>query len=133
MATTNVELVTPTRTLYSGEAEMVVCRTDGGEIAFLADHMPYIGALDPFVVRIEGGADELRVAVHGGFVEVKDNQVIMLAAVAELESEIDSERARRARGDAEQRLGSASDDEERAEADAAMRRAEVRLELAGAS
>ena len=45
MATTQVELVTPTGTLYSGQAEMVVCRTEGGDIAFLANHMPYLGAL----------------------------------------------------------------------------------------
>ena len=60
VATTQFELVTPTRTLYSGQAEMIVCRTVNGEIAFLADHMPYIGALDPGLVRIVGpvaGAD----------------------------------------------------------------------------
>ena len=94
MATTQFELVTPTRTLYSGQAEMIVCRSVDGEIAFLANHMPYIGALDIGVVRIVGpgggrrdGASsepEVRLAVHGGFVEVKDNQVIMLADAAEL-------------------------------------------------
>ena len=56
MATTQFELVTPTRTLYSGPAEMIVCRSVDGEIAFLANHMPYIGALDIGVVRIVGPA-----------------------------------------------------------------------------
>ena len=58
MASTQFELVTPTRTLYSGQAEMIVCRTVEGEIAFLANHMPYIGALDIGVVRIVGPGGE---------------------------------------------------------------------------
>ena len=58
MATTEFELVTPTRTLYSGHAEMIVCRVVDGEIAFLANHMPYIGALDTGLVRIVGPTDE---------------------------------------------------------------------------
>jgi F-type H+-transporting ATPase subunit epsilon len=69
MATTQVELVTPTGTLFSGQAEMVVCRTEGGDIAFLAHHMAY--------------ADELRFDVQGGFVEVNDNRVIVLCDAAE--------------------------------------------------
>ena len=60
MATTQFELVTPTRTLYSGQAEMIVCRAVDGEIAFLANHMPYIGALDIGVVRIVGPSGEAR-------------------------------------------------------------------------
>jgi F-type H+-transporting ATPase subunit epsilon len=90
MATTQVELVTPTGTLYSGQAEMVVCRTEGGDIAFLADHMPYLASLwlDPHPLRIvhpEGAAagDELRFEVAGGFVEVSNNRVIVLCDSAE--------------------------------------------------
>lgn len=140
MATTKVQVVTPTRTLCSGDAEMVVCRSAGGEIAFLADHMPYLGLLEPGVVRViglsgasvgAGGAtvgDELRMAVHSGVVEVRENQVIMLADVAELADEIDVERARRALTEAE-RSTTAADDPE---VEAARRRAEVRLEAARA-
>ncbi|MBO0731139.1 MAG: ATP synthase F1 subunit epsilon [Acidimicrobiaceae bacterium] len=127
MADTHIEVVTPGRTLYSGDAEMLVCRSTDGEIAFLADHMPYIGALDPGVVRVVGaqGATngELVIAVHGGFVEVKENQVIMLAEVAELADEIDVARAQRAESEASSRAGEP-------EADAALRRAQVRLEVA---
>jgi len=90
MATTQVELVTPTGTLYSGQAEMVVCRTEGGDIAFLANHMPYLGALvtdrQPLrIVHPEGtsAGDELRYEVAGGFVEVSNNRVIILCDSAE--------------------------------------------------
>jgi F-type H+-transporting ATPase subunit epsilon len=98
MANTRFELVTPTATMYSGEAEMVVCKSVDGEIAFLADHMPYIGALDPCLVRVvgpESGGEEVRVAVRSGFVEVKSNQVIMLADVALRPEEIDVAEAER--------------------------------------
>jgi F-type H+-transporting ATPase subunit epsilon len=140
MAKTQFELVTPSQTLYTGEAEMVVCRTVDGEIAFLADHMPYIGALDPCVVRIIGPGEEtdtgsseteIRVAVQGGFVEVKDNEVIMLADVAVPAGEVDAEAARRDEQDASQRQTAAAiSEEEAARAEADLRWAQVRLETA---
>jgi F-type H+-transporting ATPase subunit epsilon len=86
MATTQVDLVTPTGSLFSGQAEMVVCRTAGGDIAFLANHMPYIGALEAYPLRIVhpvGAADELRFEVGGGFVEVNNNRVIVLCDSAQ--------------------------------------------------
>ena len=86
MATTQVDLVTPSGVLFSGQAEMVVCRTAGGDIAFLADHMPYVGALAPHPLRVVhpvGGPDELAFDVEGGFVEVSDNRVVVLASSAQ--------------------------------------------------
>ena len=126
-----VELVSPERILFSGEAQMVVCRTAGGEIAFMTGHAPFLGAMGIGVVRVhrEGG-EVLKAAVHGGFVEVKDNRVIILSDVAELPDQIDAERARRSQADAEQRLQGGGDEDEDAEAQ--LRRAQVRLELAGA-
>ncbi|MGA2209588.1 MAG: ATP synthase F1 subunit epsilon [Acidimicrobiales bacterium] len=100
---THAELVTPERILYSGEAEFVVLRADGGEIMFLPNHADYVAAVDICVVRIanvaaEGEADagEVRAAMAGGFVHVADNRVTVLASVAELADEIDVDRARRA-------------------------------------
>ena len=139
MATTQFELVTQSKTLYSGQAEMIVCRTVDGEIAFLANHMPYIGALDTCVVRVVGpGSEEaetaheadVRVAVLGGFVEVNDNQVIMLADVAELASEVDLELARREVTSATERVSSSGDDADAvAVAEADLRWAQVRVEV----
>ena len=141
MATTQFELVTPTRTLFSGHAEMIVCRTVDGEIAFLANHMPYIGALDPGLVRIvgpaadpgEGGAGpDIRLAVQGGFVEVSDNRVIMLADRAELGAEIDVDAARRDEAEAQQQLSAVANDDLPAQAagEKALRWAQARLEAA---
>lgn len=122
-----VELVSPERILYSGEAEMVVCRTmSGGEIAFLTGHAPFVGALDIGVVRVKTGDGVEEAAVHGGFVEVRDDQVSVLSDVAELASQVDVERARRAKEAAERKEKDMDD----AEAEAALRRATVRLEVA---
>jgi len=125
----NVELVSPERILYSGDAEMVTCRTvGGGDIAFLAGHAPFLGALEIGKVKVKTTeGEDLEAAVHGGFVHVRDNQVIILSDVAELAGDIDAERARKAKEAAEKRESDTDD----AEADAAIARAKVRLELAG--
>lgn len=126
-----VELVSPERILFSGEATMVVCRTSGGEIAFMTGHAPFLGALGIGVVRVhQEGGDVLKAAVHEGFVEVKDNRVIILSDVAELPDQIDAERARRAREEADRAVKDASE-EDRSEAERRLRRAEARLELVG--
>lgn len=124
----NVEVVSPEEMLWQGEADMVVARTiQGGEIAFLRGHEPFLGALDIAPVRIilpESG--EIAVAVHGGFVEVASDRVIVLSDVAELPDQIDVERAAEAKTRAEEVLQS---EPENPEALQALQRAEVRLAL----
>ena len=124
-----VEVVSPERILYSGDADMVVCRTTDGEIAFMANHAPLIGLLGIGAVRIyQGGNVVERAAVHGGFVEVSNNRVTILSDVAELASQIDLRRAEEALARAEAHLTRQQD----AEVEAAVRRATVRVELARA-
>jgi F-type H+-transporting ATPase subunit epsilon len=127
-----VEIVSPERILWSGDADMVITRTvDGGDIAFLPDHAPFVGALGTGVLTVRpssGGPDE-KVAVHGGFVEVSASRVTVLSDVAELASQIDVDRARRAKEHHEAALRQEHD----AEGEAALRRAHVRLEAAGHS
>ena len=121
-----VDLVSPERILWSGEADMVVCRTMDGDVAFLSNHAPFIGALDIGMVKIEeSGGRQTRFAVHGGFVEVSNNKVTLLSDVAEVEGDIDAARAREAKQRAEEALRQQND----VEAEAALRRANLRLEL----
>jgi F-type H+-transporting ATPase subunit epsilon len=127
--TLQVEVVSPERILWQGDADMVIARTlGGGDIAFLTGHAPFVGALDigKVVVRPPQGADEI-VAVHGGFVEVSNDRVTILSDVAELASQVDVERARRAAERAEAALRAETD----VEAEAALRRAHLRLLVAG--
>ena len=121
-----VQLVSPEKILYSGEAVGVLARTlEGGDIAFLPGHAPFIGALDihPVTVHPAEGADVV-VAVHGGFVEVSGNRVTILSDVAELPEQIDVARAEAAKAAAEEALRAHHDDDA---AKAALQRATTRL------
>jgi F-type H+-transporting ATPase subunit epsilon len=126
-----VQVVSPERVLYGGDAEMVVCRTSDGEIAFLPGHVPFLGALSIAKVRalLPGGAEQV-IAVHRGFVEMSHGDVIVLSDVAELPEEIDVRRARSAKERAEVELLANEDDEAAADA---LARAELRLDVAGAA
>jgi F-type H+-transporting ATPase subunit epsilon len=130
------EIVSPEGVLWSDDVDMVITRTlGGGDIAFLAGHAAFVGALGTGVITIRpssGAADE-KVACHGGFVEVsgagEHTTVTILSDVAELASQIDVQRARAAKERAETALRQEHD----ADAEAALRRANVRLETAGAA
>jgi F-type H+-transporting ATPase subunit epsilon len=126
--TLHVELVSPERILYSGEADMVIARTiGGGELAFLTGHSLFVGALDIATVTIRSSSGDEVAAVHGGFVEVSNDRVTILSDVAELGSQIDVERARRSAEEAEQQIRQTDD----AGAEGAARRAHVRMSAAG--
>jgi F-type H+-transporting ATPase subunit epsilon len=126
--TLHVELVSPEQILYSGEADMVLCRTTDGEIAFLTGHAPFVGALGIGTVTIRNGEDaaDTKAAVHGGFVEVSHDQVTILSDVAEMADQIDILRAREAAVKAEAAVREVND----ADGEAALRRAHVRIQLA---
>ena len=129
--TFQVELVSPEAISYSGEAEMVIARTlEGGDIAFQPGHVPFIGVLAVWsvdVVRPDGNRDTI--AVHQGFVQVAGTRVSILSDVSESSADIDVERARAAKGNAEAAL---TTDRNNAESAGALARAELRLRVAGA-
>jgi F-type H+-transporting ATPase subunit epsilon len=126
--TLQVDLVSPERILYQGEADMVIARTvGGGDIAFLTGHSPFVGALDVAPVTIRTSSGDEVAAVHGGFVEVSNDRVTILSDVAELADQIDVERARESKARAEAALAREHD----AECEAAVRRAHTRILAAG--
>jgi F-type H+-transporting ATPase subunit epsilon len=130
-----VELVSPERVLFAGEADRVIARAVGtGDFAILPGHAPFLAALETHPVRLmmtDGSEDTI--AVHGGFISVADDpsgegsKVTILSDVAELASQIDSNRARVAKERAEEAIAKGDDDA----AEAALRRAHVRLDVAG--
>ena len=124
-----VEVVSPERVLFSGEAKQVITRTlDGGEIAFLPGHISFLGALTENHTRIylsDGNVQDL--AVHGGFVEVAPDHVTILSDSAELAEAIDIKRARAAL----ERAEAASRGDHDATVESALRRAHARLSAAG--
>ena len=125
-----VQVVSPEEVLWSGDAERVITRTvGGGDIAFLPGHTSFMGALGSGVTEIlQEGGDVVRVAVHGGFVEVSDDRVSLLSDTAELASAIDVERARQAHERARHILNDSDDEAVRM----ALVRAETRIRAAEA-
>ena len=151
-----VAVVTPEERLVDADARSVVLRSSDGDLTVLDGHTPLVTDVVPGVVRIEPEeGDEIRLAVHGGYLQVetgaaeeggpRSTRVTLLAGVAELAEQVDTERAERAKEQAAARVdelksaGRATgdvdgqpEDPELAEAEASLRRAEVRLEVVGA-
>jgi F-type H+-transporting ATPase subunit epsilon len=149
-----LQVLTPERVLFDAAARALVLRASDGDMTVLDGHTSLVAAVVPCVVRVElEEGDPVRLAVHGGFLQVDTRpeaegpsglatSVALVAGVAEPAAEIDVERARRAREAAEAELarlrGGQLDEgrepsvEERAVM-AALERAELRLEAAGAA
>jgi F-type H+-transporting ATPase subunit epsilon len=130
-----VEVVSPEKVLYSGEADMVITRTSGGgEIAFQAGHAAFLGVLVENHTRVfqtDGKVQDI--AVHRGFVEVSGNptKVSLLSDTAELSDDIDIERAKAALERHKQTLRAETVDEAIADAVAGKARAQARLTATG--
>lgn len=104
MSTMQLDIVTPERKVYSEQVEMVIARAEEGDIGILPHHAPYVSPLKVTAVKVKKDGEEFFVAVSGGFIEVRENTVTILAETAEMPGEIDIERAESAKRRAEERL-----------------------------
>ncbi|MFI1800938.1 F0F1 ATP synthase subunit epsilon [Streptomyces sp. NPDC020379] len=112
----HVELVAADRSVWSGEATLVIARTTSGDIGVMPGHQPLLGVLESGPVTIKTAEGNVIAAVHGGFISFADDKLSLVAEMAELADEIDVQRAERALERA------------KSEADAAAeRRADIRL------
>lgn len=129
-----LEVVTPERRVLSESVDAVTAPGLGGELGILPGHTPLISQLQTGVLSYTTGGKTLQLHVSGGFIEVKDDTVSVLAEVAERPEEIDAARARLAREHVEKQLTAWSGTEEDFEqARAKLERSVVRLQLAGGS
>lgn len=131
--TIRLEIVTPTRKVYSGDVDMVIFPSIGGKLGILPGHIPYATILVPGVTRIRKDGNLFKVALSNGFLHVRPDRISVLAETAETQDEIDVERAEQARQRAQERLSLASQgtfDIDYARAEAALKRALARLEAA---
>lgn len=126
----NLEIVTPEKSVFSDTVESVSVPTISGEIGILTNHAPLISGLKSGVLSyLKNGAIE-RMVVAGGFVEVSDNKVSILADTAESAGEIDVEAARLERETVEKNLGAWKGTEEEFEIEREkLERAQARLQL----
>ncbi len=126
-----LEIVTPDRMVLSTDADVVVCPGVEGQFGVLYGHIPFLSALDIGEMYYRQGGKIEYVCVTGGFAEVSGTKVTIVAEAAELACEIDTERARRARERAEQRLASAKTENiDWTRAEASLRRSLVRSKVA---
>ncbi|NBJ68757.1 MULTISPECIES: F0F1 ATP synthase subunit epsilon [Clostridia] len=129
MKTLTVSVVTPDGPVLEDDYEMVSCKAESGELGILPGHIPLVAPLSINVVRLKRENHVDKLAVNGGFMEVRPDKVTILAQSAEKPSEIDIDRAQRAKERAERRLQSKQDDIDTLRAELALRRAINRLSV----
>lgn len=131
--TLRLDIVTPERVVYSNDnVSMVIARAIDGELGILPNHAPLITALEIAPLRIKYDDEtETQISLGGGFMDVQDNQVVILANVAEVADEIDLKRAEAAKERAEDRLQNVNEFTDVQRAELALRRALVRIKVAG--
>jgi F-type H+-transporting ATPase subunit epsilon len=125
-----LEIVTPEKKVLSETVDIVVAPGELGEFGVLPGHVPFLCKLKVGELRYRVGAAAHHIAIMGGYAEVANNQVTILASAAEEAAEIDVMRAKAARERAERRIAEAKDKLEFARAQAALHRAMARLRVA---
>ena len=125
-----VQIITPDRIFYEGEAEFLVFSTAAGDIGVYAKHIPMTTVLAPGAVIIHKGEEETVAAVHSGFAEILGDKVTLLAEIAEWADEIDVSRAEAAKTRAEERLANKTTDTDVKRAELALRKALTRINIA---
>jgi len=128
MSTFRLEIVTPEHKVYEKDVNMVVVKGVAGELGIMPDHVPLVTPLKVAPVKAKIGNDNEFIAVHGGFMEVRKDKVVILAEAAELGNDIDVSRARLAKERAERRLAQKQADLNARRAELALQRAIARLE-----
>jgi F-type H+-transporting ATPase subunit epsilon len=126
----NLEIVTPEKSVLNETVESVTVPTASGEIGILTNHAPLISSLRSGVLSYAKGGTTERMVISGGFVEVSNNKVSVLADVAETSAEVDTDAARQEREAAERIVKDWKGTEEELESEIErLERAQARLQL----
>lgn len=130
MATYHLQIVTPDRQVYDGEAEKLIVRTLGGDVCILARHIDYVAPLGTGEARMTDAAGKTHVAAcSGGMLGVSGGNVRLLATTFEWSENIDLSRAQQAQAAAQQRMAELDeDDQEFSIAEAKLKRAIARIQ-----
>ena len=124
-----VEIITPERVFYKGEATMIEFTSVEGDMGVYKNHIPLTTVLAPGIVTITEAEGQKKAAVHSGFAQILGDKVTLLAEIAEWPDEIDWDRAEAAKRRAEERLAAKAEDLDVVTAELALRRALVRISL----
>ncbi|MCI9137860.1 MAG: ATP synthase F1 subunit epsilon [Lachnospiraceae bacterium] len=123
-----LEIITPDRVFYKGEASMVEFTSVDGEMGIYKHHIPLTTVLAPGIVTITEPEGKKEAAVHAGFVQILGDKVTFLAEIAEWPEEIDVARAEAARARAEERLRGHGEEIDVTRAEIALKKALVRID-----
>jgi F-type H+-transporting ATPase subunit epsilon len=127
-----LRVVTPTRLVIDEEVDEVTAPGELGEFGVLPNHIAFLSSLMTGVLSYKQGAKVQMVAISGGYAEVLDNVMTVLATAAEFPDEIDTVRAERAKNEAERIMaGLNPEDKDWQAAEAALKRSLLRLQVAG--
>ncbi|MBI3195038.1 MAG: F0F1 ATP synthase subunit epsilon [Ignavibacteriae bacterium] len=126
-----LEIVTPQRVVFKGDVESFTAPGSLGSFQVLVNHAPLLSAIGVGEAKMrDTQGNEIHYATSGGFVEVMNNRVVMLAESAERSNEIDVSRAEKAKSRAQQRIEQHSNDIDLERARIALVRAINRLKIA---
>jgi F-type H+-transporting ATPase subunit epsilon len=127
-----LRIVTPSRLVLDEEVDEITAPGALGEFGVLPNHIAFLSLLEPGEISYKQGATRHYLAVSGGYAEVLDNVMTVLAPAAEFAAEIDTTRARQAKDSAEKSMAELNyEDHEFNTAEAALRWANARLQVAG--
>ena len=126
-----VEIITPDRVFFTGEADMIEFNTGDGQIGAYKNHIPLTTVLEPGAVVIHNDDQQQVAAVHAGFAEILGEKVTLLAELAAWPDEIDINRAEAAKQRAEDRIAAKSETLDLKRAEYALHRALTRIDVAG--
>ena len=132
MAQIHLEVVTPSGPVVSDDVDIVTAPGYGGDFGVLANHSPFLSTIKIGTLSYKKDGQTEYLMLSGGFCEVSNNKITFLVEAADRGAEIDVDRALRAKERAEKRLAQAEQQAEkinRARAEAALRRALVRLHV----
>lgn len=123
----SLQIITPTRAVLNTQVDSVILRTLEGDMGVYYDHEPVVTLLNYGILRYKVDGKVYKATTMSGFAEVTEDRVVVMTDAAELESEIDFERAEKAKQRAEGRLS--GNDYDVARAEIALRKSLVRLNL----
>lgn len=125
----SLKIITPERTFYEGQVSMVEFNTTEGEIGVLKGHIPMTVIVSPGILTITEKEETKEAALHAGFAEILQDEMIIMAEIIEWPEEIDVDRAEHAKERAQERLRSKTPETDVVRAETALQRALARIEV----
>lgn len=124
-------LIAVEEVVYEDPVDMVVAEGQVGQLGILPEHIPLITPLKMGPLKVKVGEEERLFAVYGGFLEVKEDRVVVLARGVDRPEDVSVEDAKRERAKLEEALTGELTDEERRDLEGELKRVETQILIAG--